>query len=74
MVRYLEQEDVIQRNGAVNTAKLEPVLRNLLGEAPSPILHSLLMVQKKSPKCIEVGIGQENAKLGSSMDQVRKQL
>jgi hypothetical protein len=48
MVRYLEQEEVIQRNGTVNTARLESALRNLLGEASSPILHSLLMVQKKS--------------------------
>jgi hypothetical protein len=48
MMKHLEQENAIQENGAVNTEKLEPALRNLFGPASFPILNSLLMVQKKS--------------------------
>jgi hypothetical protein len=47
VMKYLGQEDVV-KNGIVNVEKLEPALRNLFGQASSPVLHSLLIVQKKS--------------------------
>lgn len=48
IVEYLKQENVISEEGVVDTKKLDSALTDLFGQASLPIMHKLLVVQKKS--------------------------